>query len=92
MEIITNRQPRLLMDFDELPDKEKSYWESLLSDPREQSYVKYKNSFYIMGDFMRTSHFGEYWHGYHSDSFYSGILVHLCDDSPDHVVMGTYYS
>ena len=55
------------------------------------SFIRYKGHLYDFEEFRccPDSEFDDYWHGYASDSFYSGVLIHLSDDGED-CVMGTY--
>lgn len=62
----------------------------------DESFITYKGYTYAMSDFMRierdsTGDLAQSgWHGYSSDSFFSGVLVKLCDDG--YVIMGRFYS
>lgn len=101
-EIITNNVPRHILYAHELTKEE---WNSLGLDEDEQgraeqegdSFLKYKGNIYPINDFMRTDHhspnssFGSFWHGYSSDTYFSGTLIHICEDG-DSVIMGRYYS
>lgn len=103
MNIVTNNQPRqpmsgLMMElfvgvkqaakirkeFDWLSDE----------DFENESFVTYKGYTYAMSQFMRVENeaTGDFagWHGYHSDSYFSGVLIRFCDDSD--VIMGRYFS
>ena len=59
------------------------------------SFFRYKGIVYDLSAFMRVPDgmFGDGsdWHGYASDSFFSGVLVRLVDDG-ERVVCATYYS
>ena len=63
---------------------------------RDESFVRYHGWWYAMGDFMRGdwSQDSELckWDGYHSDSYFSGVLIKWADESGDEVIMGRYYS
>lgn len=80
--------------------------ESVLSDfdyiePEElptRSFIKYKGGYYDVGDIMRIDpereHYPEEfksWHGYVSETFFSGILVRLSDDGEQYQI-ASYYS
>ena len=57
-------------------------------------YFCYRGWWYHTSDFMRfddRSPFPNTWHGYHSDSFFSGVLIELSDDGEAYRV-GTYTS
>jgi hypothetical protein len=63
---------------------------------RDESFVKYHGWWYSMGDFLCVSN--KYdpdfkgWDGYHSDSYFSGVLMKWADESGEEVIMGRYYS
>lgn len=82
-----------LKPYTELPVKERK-WFGYIEDAFVPRFVCYKGNWYDVHDMMRSSQdmFPEYWHGYLSDSFFSGILVRFEGEDPDQVVMGTYYS
>ncbi len=104
MNIVTNNQPRqpmsgLMMElfvgvkqaakirkeFDWLSDE----------DFEDESFVTYKGCTYAVSEFVRVENeaAGDFagWHGYHSDSYFSGVLIRFCDDSSD-VIMGRFFS
>ena len=74
----------------ELTDKQKQDFD-YLEDIDSHDFVKYKNNIYDLSEFMRVENNDSLkdWHGYSSDSFFSGTLV-KCIDS-DTVIMGWYY-
>ena len=58
-----------------------------------RSFIRYKGQIYHMGDFMRVPDGVEGllgWHGYSSDSFFSGIVIKVSDDG-DQYMIGGYY-
>jgi hypothetical protein len=96
--IKTNNHYRPLLYGFELTEKEQKEYDFL--DFTEDGegfwgrFFRYKHWTYLLDDFMRidaNSPFPEKWHGYHSDSFFSGIVIQLSDDG-EAVVAGTYYS
>ena len=91
--IMTNNKPRQLICGYQLSDKQKKDFDYI--DSREidnHDFVIYKNNVYDVEEFTRvddnSKHFKE-WHGYSSDSFFSGVLIKYCEDN-DYVVMGWY--
>lgn len=68
-------------------------------DVEEQACFKYKGEYYFLGEFMRIEHaldwMNEY-HGYMSDSYFSGLLVRFPEDEyrsyDDCVQVYRYYS
>ena len=94
--IKTNNAPRHTLDWRDLTPKEQAEFDYLDSDDREYCaiFVRYRGWVYDLGEFMRvdsnTALAG--WHGYSSDSFFSGVLIRYVDSDADSVIMGTYYS
>lgn len=96
--IRTNNQPRLLLDWDQLTQREQSQFDYLDEDERiGRDFVRYRGYAYDIGEFMPAKGIGMTgWCGYSSDSFFSGVLFKFDRSSgrPDYdrVVMGNYYS
>ena len=102
MTIRCNEQPRLMLDWDQLTKKEQADFDYL--DQRNQpeaSFVRYKGVVYDLGEFMaidkrvapHPQRMGwEAFDGYHSDSYFSAVLVRYCKDDDDRVVMATAIS
>lgn len=100
MKIKTNNIPRHLVYGYELTEKEAADFDYLNPDElNEREFVRYKGQVYAMGEFMRIDKTvaphpqregWEDWHGYSSDSFFSGVLVRFSNDG-ESVVMGTYF-
>ena len=60
----------------------------------QQSFVNYKGYWYDLGEFLLVgdSEMAKLkWQGYHSDSYFSGIVVRYVENN-ERVVMGTYCS
>ena len=93
--IRTNNVPRLLLDAYELTAAERASVSPLADDDDAGSFFRYRGSVYALADFMRTEPGGELeaagWQGYAADSFYSAVVVRICSDDADRVVVGTYY-
>lgn len=100
MKIKTNNAPRRLVYGYELTKKEAAEFDYLSPDEiNEREFVRYKGHVYDMGEFMRIDKTvaphpqrdgWERFHGYASDSFFSGVLVRFLDDG-ESVVMATYF-
>ena len=90
IKIITNNKPRQLIYGYELTDKQKQDFD-YIDDIDSHDFVKYKNNIYDLSGFMRIESIDSLkdWHGYVSDSYFSGTLVKYTDD--DSVIMGWYY-
>ena len=97
MEIKTNNVPRPILYAHELTKRDiyalgMDKNELVEADNDGESFFRYKGWCYRLGDFMRIMH-DEFkgWHGYHSDSFFSGVLIKITDCG-DSVIVGTYFS
>lgn len=99
--IKTNNVPRLLLDACELTAKERADfdyldWSAIDDGSDSATFIRYRGVTYDLGEFMTTSGMPDFspikrWDGYHSDSFFSGILIKYCQDA-DYVIMATYYA
>jgi len=97
MKIHTNNKPRLLTDAYQLIEKEREEfdyldWEAIDSGNDSAAFFRYKGRLYDLGEFMRIEDNSELqgWHGYSSDSAFSGKLIKLCDDN-DYIIVGRYF-
>jgi len=95
--IITNHQWRDFVYRWDVPDKVLAD-QFDYQDPEETTdgFFKYKGYWYHLDMFMRFSYLGPKnamndWHGYHSDSYFSGVLIRLSDDGEQYQV-ATYMS
>ena len=90
MKIITNNVPRNMIYGYELTDKQKQDFD-YIADIDSHDFVKYKDNIYDLSEFMRIENNDNLkdWHGYSSDSYFSGTLVKYLDS--DTVIMGWYY-
>lgn len=85
--IKTNNVPRDVYSLCQLTDKEQDkirkqfdfYTEEELE---EQSFFKYQGYWYALSDFLGVENDGTFkgWHGYHSDSYFSGQLIKIVDE------------
>ena len=101
MNIRTNNVPRQLLylsDFNATDqDKIRKQYDWMESEDIECNFgfFKYRNRYYHLQDFMWASDdaTGDLcaWDGYCSDSFFSGVVMKLCDDN-ESVVVGTYFA
>jgi len=99
LSIKTNNQPRPLFPPCELSATEQQKlrqqfdWMSDDEFHSDFSFFKYRGDYYNLADFMRVdvangSPFVG-WHGYSSDTYFSGVVVKLCGND---VVVGRYFS
>lgn len=92
--IITNNVPRLVLEAYELTQEERNEfdyinWNDIDTGNDSGSFIRYKGELYDLNDIERSPDCFPEWHGFVSDSFFSGILIRYCDC--DYVVMGRYY-
>lgn len=94
--IKTNNVPRNFVYRHDVPEKVlASQFDHLSEDDAPDGFVKYRGYWYHTSDFMRiegatTEEFNG-WHGYSSDSYFSGVLIRISDDG-ESCVLGTYFS
>jgi len=93
MQIITNNMPRLMLYANELTDQERINFD-YMEDIETGDFFRYKGQVYSLDEFIRTGNNEalKEWDGYSSDSFFSGVLIKLCDEDSDRIIVGTYYS
>lgn len=108
--IITNNVPRDIvygyeLSHDERKEFDYLHWREEQDDGYYHQFFRYKGEVYDLDDFQGTREWVGYnapdfkgWHGYQSDSFFSGILVRY-PETEDHreldwerVIVGRYYS
>jgi hypothetical protein len=99
VEIRTNKVPRLIVEPYELTAREREDfdyldWQGIDAGTESAEFVRYLGRVYDLSEFMTPTggQFGDYWHGYDADTFFSATLIHLCENDPDRVVMGRAYS
>lgn len=95
MRIITNKHQSEILYWCDLTDKERQEFDYLNSEERQQeaSFVRYRGATYDLGEFLRCHNTQEFawWHGYQSDTYFSGILCRYTRDH-ERVIMGRYWS
>jgi hypothetical protein len=103
LKVITNNVPRDILDGSDLTKKEREDfdyldWAKIETGEDSASFFRYKGQAYDLGEF--SSDWGitrgtglpndlSGWHGYQSDSFFSGIVVRYVNDN-EQVIVGTY--
>ena len=95
MEIITNYQNRHFLYGDEIPETVlNSDFDYLSEDEKIDGFMKYKGRYYHVSEFMvidKNAPFPGDWHGYYSDSAFSGVLVSFSRDMETYQI-ATYIS
>jgi hypothetical protein len=76
MKIITNNHYRHILYFHELEPSEQDELKDSYDSVEESTFFRYRGQVYDLNNFMRSTdnRFGD-WQGYHSDSFFSAVLV-----------------
>lgn len=100
--IKTNNHPRPILDAYELEPKEREEfdyidWKEVEEGAMPTTFFRYKGEVYDLGEFMRLEHNMQEsfngWHGYQSDTFFSGTLIKYVEvDNEICVIAGRYYS
>ena len=92
MQIKTNNQPRDLIFWYDLTEKEKADFDYI--EDGQFTGFRYKGQVYDLGEFMHCSgsvnDFSD-WNGISSDTFFSGVLVKYTSDF-ESVIVGRYFS
>ena len=102
LKIITNYQPRDVLYWYELTEAEQKDFDYLDTETRQSdaTFFRYRGNVYDLGEFERTPHNEparqelnklSKWDGYHSDSYFSGIVVKYVEEF-ERVIVGTYIS
>lgn len=92
--IKTNRQWRDLIYRADVPVKVLAdQFEYLSEDEYSDGFFCYRGRWYHISEFMRIENNPDLaaWHGYASDSYFSGVLIKLSSDG-ERVTCGTYCS
>jgi len=89
MDITTNNKPRALLDWQELTDAERAEMDWSGPDAGD-SFFRYRGTVYAVGEFMRAPETLPGWHGVHSDSYFSGVLIRLPDGDSDSVIVARF--
>ena len=92
IEIITDNKWKPLLSRHDVPEKVLHDQFDWLEDDDDYGFFKYRGRWYHQSEFMvNDSYFPGRWHGYHSDSAFSGVLLLFSDDYTEYKV-GTYFS
>lgn len=91
MRIETNNQPRAILSWYDLTPAEQKEFNYL--EEGAGSFFRYKGWVYNLGEFMRIDYtaINDKWHGYASDSYFSGVLIRYTSDC-EQVIVGSYFS
>lgn len=97
MRIKTNHQYRDILHSHDLTARELADFD-YIEDLDSASFFRYKGQVYDLGEFMRIDRTREclpdgfeHWHGYQSDSFFSGLLVRYSSDY-EQILVAQYFN
>lgn len=91
MKIITNNQPRPLLDWSNLTEKEQQEFDWLAPDEKfSADFFRYKGQVYCLNEFERNSSNG--WDGFYCHTFFSGVFVKLIQGNNDEIIVGSFYN
>ena len=94
-EIITDHKWKQFKYGYEVPEKVKNDFDWLEEEEKDDGWIYYRKNWYHESDFMRIDNNNPFyslgWHGYHSDSFFSGVLIQISDDGEGYKI-ATYIS
>jgi hypothetical protein len=91
--VTTNNHIRPLVSWHDISENSRGWFDYLDDDARhDYRLVAYRGAYYDVFDMMRAPEplSASGWHGYSSDTYFSGIVVRLNDDA-ESVVVGCYY-
>lgn len=95
MKIITNNQPRPLLDWSNLSEKEQAEFDWLGTEEEQCSaeFFRYKGQVWCLDEFTHTSteRFAD-WDGLHSTSAFTAVLIKFIHGLDDEIVVGRCYS
>ncbi len=101
MKIITNNQPRRIIEDSELTATERAEfdyldWAAVDEGNDSASFFRYKGQLYDLGDAMTLSitlAVGPFkgWHGHYVESYLTGVLVKYADEYCEKVIVGRYH-
>lgn len=94
MKIVTNNHMKMFKYGYEVPTDVHADYNWLDGDERQDGWIKYRDSWLHISDFMRTSDDDfKGWDGYMSDTYFSGVVIrHVSDGVDDGYVIGRYMS
>ena len=96
LQIITNNNERHFLYGFEVPKSVLTdQFDYLDDDMQSDGFIHYRGIWYHTSDFMRIENHPDTdfssWHGYSSDSYFSGVLIRLSDDGETYQI-ATYIS
>lgn len=95
LKIITNNHERQFKYRNEVPDEVLSSDFDYQDEDTFDGYFQYRGNWYHLDMFMRIDNHKDAvfssWHGYSSDSFFSGIVIRISDDVETYQI-GLYLS
>jgi hypothetical protein len=87
MTTITDRKWKPFKYRYEVPDRVLQSQFDHLNEDEMDGFLRYRRRWYHLTDFMHSNIEG--WHGQHTDSFYSAVLIEISRDGEEYRI-GTY--
>ncbi len=92
MKVITDHKWKQFKYQNEVPKKVLiEQFEHLSEESTIDGFLKYKNNWYHISDFMSASKQDHPWHGYTSDTVWSGVMIEVSDNGEEYRI-GYYVS
>ena len=86
--ITTNNHARSFLYGYDVPDHVLSDFDHLDDGENSDGFICYRKRYYHVSDFMLSPKGGpfEEWHGYLSDSYFSGVLIKMSEDGETYTI------
>lgn len=97
MAVRTNNVPRDVIYWHELTDAERNDLDYRDTEESQADFTgfRYRGNVYDLAEFMRAPNSMKPWDGYHTDSFFSAVVIRFPRDysgtDTDHVIVGVWY-
>lgn len=93
IKIITNNHSHELVNFWDLKDKDREWYEDMFDGIEDEHFFYYRGNCHLLSDYMRiesNSPLAKYgYDAYSSDSFFSGTMIKLVENN-EYVKVATY--
>src|SRR5271169_6117438 len=94
----TNNKWRLLINWQDLTvgEQEEFDWINTEEKQSDASFFRYRKNVYCLDMFMLFGkdqmNIAKGWQAYHSDSYFSGIVIKINPDDNEEIMIGTFFS
>lgn len=91
MKITTNNQPRDIISWYDLTEKEQKEFDYINTENQiDALFFRYKGNVYDIGEAVYITSMGD-WEGIYSQSYFHGVLIKI-DPYMESVIVGQYFS